>query len=68
MIKEHYIKNKVVTLMGALSIKEQAKRLERERLAARVSNLFSQELDSAMQSMHRHMIRVLHKTIKDEMR
>lgn len=67
-IPEFQIKEKVVSIMGKLGYKQQAKRLESDRAAARIANLCSQEFDRAIHEFERHMVVFIHKTIKDELK
>ena len=66
-IKESYIKGKVTSIMGKLGIKDQSKRLEADRAAARVANLCSQELDRVTEEYKRYMAKFIHTTIKSEL-
>jgi len=67
-IPEFKIKDKVVSIMGKLGYKQQAKRLEADRAAARIANICSQEFDRAIHEFERYMVRFIHQTIKDELK
>jgi len=54
--------------MGKLGYKQQAKRLEADRAAARIANICSQEFDRAIHEFERYMVRFIHQTIKDELK
>ena len=68
MIRESYLSGKVVDFMGKLGFKQQKKRLEADRVAARIANLCSQEFDRAIGEFERHMTTFIHKTIKEELK
>lgn len=67
MVRESYIKNKVVSILGNLAHRRQAKRLEADRASARIANLCSQEFDRASAEFERHMTRYIHETVKKEL-
>lgn len=67
-IPEFHIKDKVVSIMGKLGYKQQSKRLESDRAAARIANLCSVEFARASVEFERHMTKFIHQTIKDELK
>lgn len=67
MIKESYIKNKVTSILGKLAYREQSKRLESDRAAARIANIISQEVDRATEEYKRYITKLIHATIKKEL-
>lgn len=68
MIKESYLSGKVIDIMGKLGFKQQTKRLEADRAAARIANICSQEFDRAIHEFERYMVKFIHQTIKDELK
>ena len=67
MAKENYIKGKVTDIMNVLAGKQQSKRLEANRAAARIANLISQEIDRSTEEYKRHLVKFIHETIRKEL-
>lgn len=62
------IKDKVVSIMGKLGYKQQSRRLEADRAAARIANICSQEFNRALGEFERYMTKFIHKSIRDELK
>lgn len=67
MIRESYIKNKVTSILGKLAYREQSKRLESDRAAARIANIVSQEIERTTEEYKRYLVKFIHETIKREL-
>lgn len=67
-MKENYIKNKIASFLDAKTDKQNHKRLEANRVAARVGNLVAMELNKELKELERRMTVFVHDAIKAELK
>ena len=62
------IRDKVISILDKMRGKETIDRMERDRKIARISNIITQEIDSATEKYKKHLCTFIHHTIKDELK